>query len=88
METYHTDRVDLYNRWDLFLSEVNQILIEEFDYTGFLEWVTQEDYKRKLYMGISHSHKGHNGVSVAKIMHAFVCYRDREEGPGNWSWID
>lgn len=42
--------------------------------------------KNALYSGISNCHKDHAGVSVAKLMHAVVCFKDMTHGVGCWSW--
>lgn len=43
---------------------------------------------RDLFAGIDACHKGHKNITVAKLMHAVVCYRDMTEGSGNWQWTD
>ena len=48
----------------------------------------EENFKEDLYHGIDMSHKGHTGISVAKLMHFVVCLRDEFEGPGEWEWSD
>jgi len=28
----------------------------------------------------------HAGISISKLMHAVVTFKDIHYGPGNWSW--
>ena len=44
--------------------------------------------KERMYVGFAASHKGHRGISAAKLLHVVVCFRDFFEGPGNWRWND
>jgi len=44
--------------------------------------------KERMYVGFAASHKGHRGISAAKLLHVVVCFRDFFEGPGNWKWND
>ena len=39
-----------------------------------------------IYQSFNASHKGHIGLSAAKLHHVIVCFRDYFQGPGNWSW--
>lgn len=39
-----------------------------------------------IYAGINACHPSHSGITVAKLMHAVVCYKDMTYGAGNWSW--
>ena len=41
-----------------------------------------------LYTGINECHTGHRGVTVAKLMHAVVVYKDIIHGDGRWHWSD
>ena len=44
--------------------------------------------KKSVFVGFAASHKGHVGLSAAKLLHVVVCFRDFFEGPGNWKWDD
>ena len=37
-----------------------------------------------LYAGLNACHNGHQGLSVAKLVHAVVTYHDMMMGSGMW----
>jgi len=41
-----------------------------------------------IYMAINECYSGHRGVTVAKLMHAIVVYKDIIYGDGKWAWTD
>ena len=41
-----------------------------------------------IYMAINECYSGHRGVTVAKLLHAIVVYKDIIYGDGKWAWTD
>lgn len=39
-----------------------------------------------MYAGINGCNTSHKGISVAKLIHAVVCFNDMSFGSGSWQW--
>ena len=51
-------------------------MVREFELGGLPRPKDHKYSLNRLYAGISHCHPHHDGISVAKIFHAFTTYYD------------
>lgn len=84
---FHDNGNQVY-RFDTFLESCDEFLKEEFDFDKLPEFLKANNLNDVIYSGIANSHKGHLGISYAKLVHAVVCVKDIMFGSGNWKWDD
>lgn len=41
-----------------------------------------------IYSTINSTYTGHQGLSIDKLRHALMIFKDAHYGPSNWKWSD
>ena len=82
------DNGQIVTRLQIFLDILREFIKTEFDFDELKQYFEDPTTQESIYLGLNRCHKGHIGISAAKLYHVVVCLRDYYEGPGNWKWSD